>query len=856
MRKITEAEERTCRYIAMSWDAETCRRSSLRRTLPVRRAKTGTRPGLRGEGPQGARVHDQEMWRFPNVVLTEGEKREIVATVISLAVKELFSNHLYTFGGKAYRQGAGGPIGLRATCAIARIVMGIWDNLWRQKVESLNISLELFLRYMDDGRALLYPVRPGWRWEEGKIVYCSKWVVEDRKLTPTQRTLNIIKGSMQGIIKGLVMTMESKEMFDGNWLPTLDVSLAVSGSNRIQYRFFEKETTTSLTVQKRSAMEENPKVQIVSNEVIRRLLNTGREIPLKQKRGILDDFGGKLLASGYDTEQTRRIILGGIRGFESKVKRRELEGIPLYRTSEESGENRRRKKLVGKSSWFKGRGNKTNIGSKPTGRKDNPDRRGNTKRELKVRTVLFVEHTPGGELAKRLRGTVARLEGILGFRIKIIERTGTQVKDLFPLTNIWEGNTCGREDCVPCHQEGEESIPCTKRNLVYESICTKCNPGALKSGPTKDLSKMYPSVYVGETARSLYERSREHWDDYTNGGTDSHILKHHMVHHLGEGEPEMVFKVVKYHKTALSRQVGEAVRLRRRGEYVLNSKGEYNRCQIQRLTLNEGPEEQLDEGNNIVENEQGRVGEESLLRKSRGNTGRKNNLSIDLRTEGSPKKRKGDNAPQEPIKRNKKQKNELVGEGWGKNAKVEELNLDCEIQKTLVLKEGRSTPLESIPEQNTGGRDERGNTKMVPEKTVAAPLEKACLGKSIRVSDGGNSELGPPPLQVQAGLRSSPSPSDSNNYEDNGDTGERGNNVSSEINSVVKPVVRSGQCLVVKRRCTVHEVNAILKIESRSVWTKIEKTGLFDWRVRKSRKWVCKFENTWSHETSDVSKAN
>ena len=83
---------------------------------------------------------------------------------------------------------------------------------------------------------------------------------------------------------------------------------------------------------------------------------------------------------------------------------------------------------------------------------------------------------------------------------------------------------------------------------------------------------------------------------------------------------------------------------------------------------------------------------------------------------------------------------------------------------------------------------------MVPEKTVAAPL-----GKSIRVSDGSNSELGPPPLQVQAGLSSSPSPSGSNNYVDNGDTGERGNTVNSEINSVVKPVVRSGQCLVVKR---------------------------------------------------------
>ena len=43
-------------------------------------------------------------------------------------------------------------------------------------------------------------------------------------------------------------------------------------------------------------------------------------------------------------------------------------------------------------------------------------------------------------------------------------------------------------------------------------------------------------------------------------------------------------KVVQHHRSALSRQVGEAIRIRRRG-LTLNSKGEYNRCSISRLTL-------------------------------------------------------------------------------------------------------------------------------------------------------------------------------------------------------------------------------------------------------------------------------
>ena len=40
-----------------------------------------------------------------------------------------------------------------------------------------------------------------------------------------------------------------------------------------------------------------------------------------------------------------------------------------------------------------------------------------------------------------------------------------------------------------------------------------------------------------------------------------------------------------YYRTALSRQVGEAVRIRRRGEAILNSRSEFNRCLITRLSL-------------------------------------------------------------------------------------------------------------------------------------------------------------------------------------------------------------------------------------------------------------------------------
>ena len=45
-----------------------------------------------------------------------------------IAVEAVFNTHVYQFGGHYYHQTDGGPIGLRATGALARVVMADWDQ--------------------------------------------------------------------------------------------------------------------------------------------------------------------------------------------------------------------------------------------------------------------------------------------------------------------------------------------------------------------------------------------------------------------------------------------------------------------------------------------------------------------------------------------------------------------------------------------------------------------------------------------------------------------------------------------------------------------------------------------------------
>ena len=72
-----------------------------------------------------------------------------------------------------------------------------------------------------------------------------------------------------------------------------------------------------------------------------------------------------------------------------------------------------------------------------------------------------------------------------------------------------------------------------------------------------------PSIYVGETSRSIYERAKEHWGAYQGGTEDSHIRKHQLLVHQGESH-NFIMRLVEFHQSALSRQVGEAVLIRRR----------------------------------------------------------------------------------------------------------------------------------------------------------------------------------------------------------------------------------------------------------------------------------------------------
>ena len=207
-------------------------------------------------------------------------------------------------------------------------------------------------------------------------------------------------------------------------------------------------------------------------------------------------------------------------------------------------------------------------------------------------TVMFVDQTVGGELAKRLQAAEDRLALMTGYRVRVSETSGSQLCRILPNTNPWSGSHCGRANCYTCGQGGEKLEDCKRRNVLYELSCTLCEKEEEENDERGHRRRKVRrgmqggAVYVGETGRSIFERSSEHVKDAQSQKEESHMVKHWLTDHPQEVNlPPFKFKVVASFQDALSRQVAESVRIDMRGGLVLNSKTEYSRCRLPRLTI-------------------------------------------------------------------------------------------------------------------------------------------------------------------------------------------------------------------------------------------------------------------------------
>ena len=139
--------------------------------------------------------------------------------------------------------------------------------------------------------------------------------------------------------------------------------------------------------------------------------------------------------------------------------------------------------------------------------------------------------------------------------------------------------------------------------MVYKTYCISCqerDETRIREEETDEkkaaekIRNIKQHAYIGETSRSAFERATEHQSAMRQLDPSSHMLRHALDRHEGEKMKEIRFGmiVLQFTKTSFERQILESVTIQQnRHHHILNSRMEYNRCSIPRLSTRLGDRE-------------------------------------------------------------------------------------------------------------------------------------------------------------------------------------------------------------------------------------------------------------------------
>ena len=453
--------------------------------------------------------------------LSEQEKKSLLGKVVEVGVLQVLRNHAYRWKGDVWLQTLGVPTGLRVSGIIGRVCMDHWRGKMMNLMIMNNMKSYLCEKYVDDAEVVVENVEAGTRWN-GKSLEVTKEAaqedIEEGKL-PDQVTMEAWGAMASSILPGITFTVEYASKTQAGTVAMLDFQLwkerePVPGEpdqmrETLRYAFFEKEMSNPQVMDVNSALPHKVKVATLTQEGVRGLCNSSRELPTSHKCQILTTYMRKLQASGYNQCLRANILEGAVTTFLKKCKAEQLGIQPVHRLGSHNLEERRRTKLQGKTEWFRpGKTSwKTKLKQKeescskdnnqqpgdqsgqphhphqggPPGRRvagvggvsvggsrapkdqgqqpaphslnqpQNPPavtpstaKMNNKDNNNRVEAVLFVPHTPGGLLSKKIQAvedTFAKLHKVA--RVKVVERGGTKLMNMLGRKDPWAPSSCG-----------------------------------------------------------------------------------------------------------------------------------------------------------------------------------------------------------------------------------------------------------------------------------------------------------------------------------------------------------------------------------------------------------------------------
>ena len=481
----------------------------------------------------------------------------MLSEALRVAIEYIMKNHIYKFNNTIKKQTQGGPIGLELTGELAAIFMMWWDKELLRRVHQLGIEVVLYKRYVDDIDMAVKTPR-----EKKKLTRSrgkEKKYQLDTDSSPQEteddvRYIGIIREVGNEIHPSIQLEMDCPSLHDDQKLPLLDIKMWTEklsdreketnssengreGKSIIMHEYYYKEVATRAVVDARSAMPWRDKRTVITQEILRILLRCSPELPWNTTTTHVNEYMKRLQYSHYDKKFREEVWRSALKAYRSIREKDEKGKQPLYRPKQWQRAERKRKRRAKKEDWYKKGGN---------------------------RTVIFVPTTPGSQLRKRYEEVVRKTN----LKVKVVEKSGMTVKSILQKSDPFTRPGCNtEEDCMVC--KGGKG-KCRREGVTYEIHCSECN-----------------SLYVGETSRTGRYRGRQHTIALEKRDPSSVLWRHTAEAHTHcDPTPEYSMTITGCHKTALQRQISEAVKINNvPHELRLNTREEWGHTRLVRAVL-------------------------------------------------------------------------------------------------------------------------------------------------------------------------------------------------------------------------------------------------------------------------------
>ena len=150
-------------------------------------------------------------------------------------------------------------------------------------------------------------------------------IENDRSVPGDLRTAKILKEVGNSICPFIKVSVDCPSNHDDGFLPILDLKTRIL-DNKVEYRFFKKPNSNRMTIMTSSALPPNVKRATMTNEVLRRLRNTKRDLSWS-----ISVFSNDMRNMGYSEEFRAKVITAALTGYKWQCELADTGVRPLHR---------------------------------------------------------------------------------------------------------------------------------------------------------------------------------------------------------------------------------------------------------------------------------------------------------------------------------------------------------------------------------------------------------------------------------------------------------------------------------------------------------------------------------------------